>query len=152
MGKKGQLPSNFDDKLKSNIWKPGQSGNPNGRPKSRVNEFLQSVLTVKQVKENTMLNDKEIDAIEQIVLSLDTKSLQSVAKSESAPAYLRTLAMAAIWDMKNGKTKTVDLLRDRQFGSVKKNVDVTTNGQSMNERELSDKEARELIKRLEKEF
>ena len=133
-------------------WKKGESGNPAGKPRSRVKELMEGLLTVKQVKENTNLDDKEINAIEQIIMSLDTTALQAIAKSEKAPTYMRTLAMAAMWDMKNGKTNTMNLLRDRQFGSVKKQVDVTSNGQGLNEKEISDKEARELIARLEKEY
>lgn len=130
-------------------WKPGESGNPAGKPRSRVKELMEGLLTVKQVKENTKLDQAEIDAIEQIILSLDTPSLQAIAKSEKTPVYMRTLAMAAMWDMKNGKTGTMNLLRDRQFGSVKKQVDVTSNGQSMAPQSMTPDEAREVLKKIE---
>jgi len=130
-------------------WKPGESGNPKGRPKSRVKELMEGLLTVKQVKENTMLDDSEIHAIELMVLSLDTTALQAIAKSEKTPVYMRTLAMAAMWDMKNGKTGTMNLLRDRQFGAVKKQVDVTTNGESMAPQSMTPDEAKEWLKRIE---
>jgi len=130
-------------------WKPGESGNPKGRPKSRVKELMEGLLTVKQVKENTMLDDSEIQAIELMVLSLDTTALQAIAKSEKTPVYMRTLAMAAMWDMKNGKTGTMNLLRDRQFGAVKKQVDVTTNGESMAPQSMTPDEAKEWLKRIE---
>ena len=132
-------------------WKPGESGNPNGRPRSRVTELLESCLTIKQIKANSNLDNKEIDAIERIILSLDLKSLQAVAKCESTPAYMKTLAMAAILDMKNGRTKVMDLLRDRQFGAVKKNVDVTTNGKSMAQ-SMTPSEAREMLRQIEKDY
>lgn len=130
-------------------WKPGESGNPAGKPKSRVKELLDGLLTIKQVKENTKLDEAEINAIEQIILSLDTPALQAIAKSEKTPVYMRTLAMAAMWDMKNGKTGTMNLLRDRQFGSVKKQVDVTTNGQSMAPQSMTPDEAKEILKKIE---
>ena len=129
-------------------WKKGESGNPKGRPRDRVKELMDGLLTVKQVKENTNLEQRDIDAIEQIILSLDTPALQAIAKSEKTPVYMRTLAMAAMWDMKNGKTQTVNTLRDRQFGAVKKQVDVTSNGQSMGIGMTPD-EARDLLKDLE---
>lgn len=129
-------------------WKPGESGNPAGRPR-RVNTLLEGLLTVNQVRENTNLDQKEIDAIEQIIMSLDTPALQAVAKSEKTPAYMRTLAMAAMYDMKNGKTQTMNLLRDRQFGSVKKQVDVTSNGQSVAPQSMTPDEAKEMLKRIE---
>ena len=130
-------------------WKKGQTGNPNGRPRNRVKELLSTCLTKKQVQENTNLTATEIDFIESIILSLDIKALQQRAKSDATPAYMKTLAMAAILDMKNGRTRTMDLLRDRQFGSVKKTVDVTTNGQSMNPVSMTPKEAKEMLKKIE---
>lgn len=132
-------------------WKPGESGNPKGKQKNRVTELLENCLTIKQIKANTNLSTDEINAIEKIVLSLDLKSLQAVAKCDSTPAYMKTLAMAAILDMKNGRTKVMDLLRDRQFGAVKKNVDVTTNGMSVAQ-SLTPNEAREMLKQIEKDY
>ena len=64
---------------------------------------------------------------------------------------MRTLAMAALHDMKNGKTQTINLLRDRQFGAVKKQVDVTTNGASVIPQSLTPKEAKDLLKRIEED-
>lgn len=135
--------------IEAHKWPKGVSGNPNGRPRNRVKELLEGLLTVKQVKENTNLEQKDIDAIEQAVLSLDTPSLQAIAKSEKTPVYMRTLAMAAMWDMKNGKTQTMNLLRDRQFGAVKKQVDVTSNGESMAPQSMTPDEAKDLLKRIE---
>ncbi len=146
----------YNQKCFSNVenykWKPGQSGNPKGRPvgtKNRVKELLEGLLTVKQVQENTNLEQRDIDAIEQIILSLDTPALQAIAKSEKTPVYMRTLAMAAMWDMKNGKTQTMNLLRDRQFGAVKKQVDVTTNGEGIIPKSMTPDEAKDLLKRIE---
>ena len=130
-------------------WKPGESGNPAGKPKSRVKELMEGLLTMKQVKENTKLDQAEIDAIEQIIISLDTPALQAIAKSEKTPAYMRTLAMAAIMDMKNGKTGTMNLLRDRQFGSVRKQVDLTSNGQTVSTQSMTPEEAKAMLKRIE---
>lgn len=138
--------------LERNKWPKGVSGNPNGRPKgtrNRVKELLDGLLTVKQVKDNTRLEQNDIDAIEQVVLSLDTPALQAIAKSDKTPVYMRTLAMAAIWDMKNGKTQTMNLLRDRQFGAVKKQVDVTTDGKPMTGQSMTPDEAKEMLRRIE---
>ena len=130
-------------------WKPGESGNPAGKPKNRVKELLDGLLTVKQVKENSHLTQAEIDTIEQLIISLDTAALQAIAKSEKTPVYMRTLAMAAMWDMKNGKTGTMNLLRDRQFGTVRKQVDLTSNGQTVTPQSMTPDEARAVLKRIE---
>ena len=131
-------------------FKKGQCGNPNGRPKNRIPNLMKGFMTKRQVEAATELNRHEIDFIEQIILSLDIEGLQLVAKNKATPAYMKTLAMAAIHDMKGGKTKTMDLLRDRQFGAVKKTVDVTTNGQSVMPTSLTPKEAQQMIEQIEK--
>lgn len=143
---------NNAEALEKHKWKPGQSGNPAGKPKGikrRIKELMESLLTAKQIKENTNLDERDIEAIEIAILSLDTPALQSIAKSEKTPVYMRTLAMAAMWDMKNGKTGTMNLLRDRQFGAIKKQVDVTTNGESMVPQSMTPDEAKDLLKRIE---
>lgn len=147
-GKSGRSSEGWAN-LEAYKWKPGQSGNPKGRPRNRAVELLSTILTKKQVQMNTQLTEAEINAIENIILSLDIKALQQVAKNDDTPAYMKTLAMAAILDMKNGRTKTMDLLRDRQFGSVRKTVDVTTNGQSMTPVSMTPKEAKDMLRKIE---
>ena len=133
-------------------WQPGQSGNPKGRPKSRIPDLLKVYVGKKRAEATKMLNWAEIDEIELSVLSLGNKELNALIKGDDVPMYMKGLALAALHDAKNGRTKTIDLLRDRQFGAVKKEVDVTTGGQTLNEKELSDQQARELIAKLEKEY
>ena len=136
-------------------WQKGQSGNPNGRPKGSVNRIpnlVKECLGAKRAATVEGLSSKEIDTIENIVLALGIKELGDLGKFDKAPAYLVTLARAALMDMKNGRTKVMDLLRDRQFGAVKKEVDVTTNGMSVAPTSMTPKEAKEMLDEIEKEF
>ena len=144
------------ERSKENIvpfqFKKGQSGNPAGRPKgscNRIPELLKTNLGAKKAALIEGLKPWEVDTIENMVLSLGLKELQTLSKSDTAPAYMLTLVRAAIMDMKNGKTKVMDLLRDRQFGAVKKEVDLTSNGQSMAPQSLTPKEAKEMLKKIE---
>ena len=130
-------------------WEPGQSGNPKGRPKSRIPDLLKAYVGKKRAEESKMLNWAEIDEIELSVLSLGNKELNALIKGDDVPMYMKGLALAALHDAKNGRTKTIDLLRDRQFGAVKKEVDVTTNGQSMNGQSLTPEEAKDFLKKIE---
>lgn len=144
------------EKIEKNLvphqFKKGQSGNPKGRPKGSVNRIpnvLKECIGAKKAALVENLSKSEVDTIESIVLSMNLKDLTALSKSDIAPAYLITLVRAAIIDMKNGKTRVMDLLRDRQYGAVKKEVDVTTNGQSMAPTSLTPKEAKEMLKQIE---
>lgn len=108
-------------------YKPGQCGNPNGRPKNRVNKYLLELLPREKAKVlKQELTRCEINTIERQVLQLELADLQLIAKAEKTPAYLKTLALAIIVDMKNGKTTTVDRLRDRQYGAAKQELEVSS--------------------------
>lgn len=122
--KKNMTESQLNN-LKGHEFKKGQSGNPKGRPKNRINKLLQDILP--QSRRETIKYDMthdEVDTIEKKILQLELSDLQLIAKLEQTPAYLKTLAMAVIFDMKKGKTATVDKLRDRQYGGVEQKVDV----------------------------
>lgn len=120
--------------LEKGTWKPGQSGNPKGRPKNRVNALLKAVLGTPrrgaQRRMTEMTND-EIDTTEKAILALQLSDLQLLAKADETPAYAKALAMAAILEMKNGKITALDRLRERQYGAIKQQVDITTNGKDM---------------------
>lgn len=112
--------------LRRHEFKKGQCGNPKGRPKNRINSLLKEILPkskMKQLKQE--LTKDEVNTIEKQVLQLELSDLQLVAKADSTPAYLKALAMAIIIEMKNGKTSTVDKLRDRQYGAINQKMDVT---------------------------
>ncbi len=149
----------YERDLRPHCFQPGQSGNPAGRPKgsknkvNRIPELLKSVLGAKKAAEIDGLSMEEVDSIENLILTLGIKELNKLGASDASPAYLTTLSRAAIMDMKNGRTKVMDLLRDRQFGAVKKEVDVTTNGGSLGmPQSYTPEEAKEILKRIEENY
>lgn len=82
-----------------------------------MNDFLSVLLSPGRVKElRNELTDDEISTIEKNSLLFHLSELQVVAKSEEAPAYMKALAMAILVEMKEGKTTTIEKLRDRQYG------------------------------------
>lgn len=111
--------------IEGHKWKKGQSGNIHGRPKNRIKELLQQFLPKGKVKKSAALTIEEINTIEQSVLSLELSDLQTLAKADETPAYAKILAVAAIIDLKNGRTFTIDKLRDRQYGKVTDKLEIT---------------------------
>lgn len=135
--------------IEGHKWQKGQSGNPEGKNRSRIPALLATYLGKKKAEQVEGLNSREINEIEMMVLSLGNKELNALIKGDDVPMYLKGLALAALHDAKNGRTKTIDLLRDRQFGAVKKEVDVTSNGQSVTPQSMTPREAQEMLKKIE---
>lgn len=138
--------------LEEHKWRKGQTGNPNGRPKNRVKILLQQILPKNKLKKSGALTLDEINTIEQSILALELSDLQVLAKADETPAYAKTLAMAAIIDMKNGKTSTMSLLMDRQYGKPQQNIDITSNGKTLEQVPLTRAEQAEYLKHLEEEY
>lgn len=95
-------------------FKPGQSGNPKGRPKNRVPDQLVVIFGSRaKARKFYGLSGEEIDDWEEAVLSMTTGQLKELAKWDDAPAYPKGLAVAVLTEMRDGKTSTLDKLRDR---------------------------------------
>lgn len=140
--------------LDGHKWKKGQSGNPKGKPKNRVAELLKRVLPKGKLRRMEALTTDEIDTIELGILALELDDLQALAKADETPAYAKTLAMAAIIDMKNGRTATMDRLMDRQYGKPQQKVDITSNGKDIGQTglPLTREEQAAYLKQLEDEY
>lgn len=139
--------------LKPN-WLPGQSGNPKGRPRSTVKADLTVLLGDRAAKRFSALSGADIDQWEQTVLAMSLDELKTLAKWEGARAYPKNLALAILNDMKNGKTATIDRLRERQYGKAVQKVELTgANGSDLlPARTLTVEEARQVFEKLENDY
>ena len=136
-------------------FKKGQSGNPKGRPKSRVPEQLVKIFGSKaRAKKFYSLSAVEIDEWEAAILTFNASDLKLLAKWEDAPAYPKGLAIAVLSDMKAGKTTTLDKLRERQYGKPTQRMEVTgkDGGDLIPARTLTKEEAADLLKSLNEKY
>jgi hypothetical protein len=106
-------------------FRKGESGNPEGRPKSRVPDALKIILGKKRAKKFYQLNEAEVNEWEAAILTMTTNELKALASWEDANSYAKGLAISILFDMKNGNTKTLDKLRERQFGKAVQKVELT---------------------------
>lgn len=102
--------------LKATQFKKGERANPNGRPQNRI---LRAIVKNKTMKGLEVLTKDEIKTCDKWVLSMSTTQAAELVKRDDIPTYLRTLLAAVLSDMKNGRTATIDRLRDRYIGDVK---------------------------------
>lgn len=128
-----------DQNIIPHRFKPGQSGNPNGRPKNRVKqEWLPLCLGKKRAKAMLALTGDEINSWEQLMLVATSAELQALVKGEDAPSYAKNLAMAILRDTKDGRTSTIDKLRERQYGKTVQRIELTgADGESLNPQPLA---------------
>jgi hydroxylamine reductase (hybrid-cluster protein) len=139
--------------IEGHKFKEGQSGNLAGRPRNRVKKLLREILPKTKLKKTTELTIEEIDTIERIVLAMQLSDLQLFAKADDTPSYMKTLCMAIIIDMKNGKTSTVEKLRDRQYGIPKQQVDITSGGSPLTSpQSMTQEQARKLLDEIEEKY
>ena len=135
-------------------FKPGQCGNPKGRPKNRVPGLLAKVMPKSKAKKFAGLTNEEVDSWEVALLTMQLDEITNLAKEPEAPVYVRGLAMAILTDTKKGETKTIDKLREHVFGKTKQTVELTgANGNDLiPARVLTKEEAKEFLSELENSY
>jgi hypothetical protein len=135
-------------------FQKGQSGNPKGRPPSRVPDALKVVLGKKRARAFYQLNEAEINDWEAAILTMTASELRALASWEDASSYAKGLAISALFDMKNGSTKTMDKLRERQFGKTVQKVELTGAGGAdlIPARILTKEEAKDFLQELKNDY
>ena len=109
---------------KNTRFKRGQVANPNGRPVNRVLNTLSKALTKTRAEELSMTK-AEVEEWEGKLITLCLEDLKKICKDPDAPTYAVNVAMAIITDIKNGRTITIDKLRDRRYGKVSDKLEIT---------------------------
>lgn len=107
MGKKPRNPHPKIEHLKP--WKPGQSGNPGGRPKGIIDRRAERAIWARVLKsplsEIRQMADRDISGMEAVI----------------AASILRAAA--------TGEASAVSLCLERAIGKVKEEIDLPSEGQ-----------------------
>jgi hypothetical protein len=101
-------------------YKPGQSGNPKGRPKRAV-----SYLTGKGYK-LTEIND----TIQEMV-GMNIAELKKVRESDNATILEKTIAEALKKGLEKGNLESIETLLNRVYGKPKQDYDITSAGKEL---------------------
>lgn len=136
-------------------FKKGQSGNPNGRPKSRVNETLLKVMPRRRVNKFYGMTVQELQQWEEALLTMQLDELTALAQENSAPIYVRGLAMTILTEARDGKSVALAKLREHVFGKALQRMELTgADGSSLvpAPRILSKEEFSEFWQKLDKDF
>jgi hypothetical protein len=122
---------------------PGQSGNPNGRPKkllSTVNDELKA-LGYELIKPSHLAEGF------QLILNLDEAEIEKLSTEKSMPIFVRILARN-LTDKKMDYFALNDVL-NRIIGKPKGSLDVTTGGEkitTIDPKQLSTQALKEILK------
>ena len=135
-------------------WKKGESGNPKGRPRSRVAEFRVKIMGKAGAKKFYGISATEVTEWYEFLITADISELKALAAEETTPALAKTYARAIITDMNAGKTTTIDKISEKLYGKAIQRVEHTgaDGGDLIPARTLTKDEAKELLGDLEKDY
>lgn len=135
-------------------FKPGQSGNPKGRPRSRVPTFRTKIMGKNKARRYYGISATEIMEWYEFLITADLADLKLLAQDDEAPALARTYARAIIFDMNAGKTNTIERISEKLYGKAIQRVEHTgaDGADLIPARTLTKEEAQELLGNLETEY
>lgn len=135
-------------------WKPGESGNPKGRPPDRVRKYRQKILSKSKAKKFYGISATETLEWLETLVTFGLPELKLIAQDDDAPTLVRSYARALIFDMNAGKTTTLDKICEKLYGKAIQRIEHTGADGSdlMAARTLTKEEARELLGSLEQEY
>ena len=93
-------------------YKPGQSGNPNGRPRKYVSLLKEQGYKVSEINDTI-----------QAMMSMDLEELKSVWDNPKATVLEKTIAAAMRKSLEKGSLYSLETLLTRVYGKPKETVD-----------------------------
>lgn len=107
---------------KYQVWEKGESGNPKGRPKKPVLQMKVEGYKLAEINDTI-----------QAMCSMDLEQLKKIWDNPKSTVLEKTLASALRKGIEKGNLQNVETLLNRVYGKPKEQVDITTNGNNLND-------------------
>jgi len=107
---------------KINIWDKGESGNPKGRPKKPVLQMKVEGYKLAEINDTI-----------QMMVGMTAGELLKVWENPKATILERTIASALRKSIEKGNLDSVETLLNRVYGKPNEKLDITTDGEKINE-------------------
>lgn len=104
-----------------NQFKPGESGNPNGRPPKLLSHITQEL---KQEGFEPVTNAQVLEAYGMLI-NLDEARIKAIITNSAHPMFLRIVAKAMLG---NKGTEMIEKMLERAYGKALQAVDHTSRG------------------------
>jgi len=134
------------DHLEPWVWKPGESGNPNGRPRNVLRNLCAEMNI--DIREAVPLAEK-VQFINRM-LEMTLKQLKDIAGDVRAPAWMVMVASAIRSDISAGRMTTLEALLDRVHGRPTQAINLMSWSNDEKAKELEDFTDAEIVEELER--
>ena len=106
---------------------PGETGNPNGRPKKLVSSLIA------QLKEEGYegVTNGQISDVISLLLNLEKDRVKQLAEDAKQPIYVQRISRRLVTATDKEIGDFIDKQLDRAHGKPKTQVDVTSNGETI---------------------
>ena len=94
-------------------FEPGESGNPNGRPRKYVTLLKEQGYKLREINDTI-----------QVMMSMDMDELSNVYKNPKATVLEKTIANAMNKSLQKGSLYSLDTLLTRVYGKPKEQMDI----------------------------
>lgn len=116
---------------------------------SKIHKVMVDVLKERRMSRLRPLSDAEIDEVEQMVLACEVSDLKALMQADNVPIYLKGLISAIFTDMKNGASRTIETLRERQYGAIARRLEITgQDGLPMTSVQMTAQDARKMLEEI----